>query len=119
VFCDSGRIAEVLSNLVGNALKFTPDGGSVVVSVHRSRESAQDVCFSVRDTGVGIPSDAIPHLFDRFWQKSEHAVRGTGLGLFIAKGLVDAHHGRIWVTSRPGEGSEFLFVLPAVDDRST
>jgi K+-sensing histidine kinase KdpD len=118
VFCDGGRIAEVLSNLVGNALKFTPDGGSVVVSVQRSRESAHDVCFSVRDTGVGIPSNAIPHLFDRFWQKSEDSVRGTGLGLFISKGLVDAHHGRIWATSRPGEGSEFLFVLPAVDDGS-
>jgi signal transduction histidine kinase len=118
VFCDGDRITEVLSNLVGNALKFTPDGGSIVVSVHRSHESDQEVYFSVRDTGLGIPSEVVPHLFNRFWQKPEHAARGSGLGLFISKGLVEAHHGRIWVTSRPGEGSQFHFVLPAVDYRS-
>jgi signal transduction histidine kinase len=66
---------------------------------------------------VGIPDDAIPHVFDRFWQKSEHAARGTGLGLFICKGIVDAHHGRIWVTSWPGAGSDFQFVLPTAEGR--
>jgi signal transduction histidine kinase len=117
VYCDGTRIGQVLSNLLANALHFTPDGGSIVVSVHRCRACDREVCFSVRDTGIGIPDDAIPHLFERFWQKKEHAAGGTGLGLFICRGLVEAHHGRIWVTSRLGEGSDFQFVLPAVDDR--
>ncbi len=55
----------------------------------------------------------LPHVFERFWQKKEHRSRGTGLGLYIAKGIVDAHHGRIWVNSHPGEGSEFQFTVPA------
>jgi signal transduction histidine kinase len=115
VFCDGGRIAQVLSNLLTNAIQFTPEGGSIVVSVHRCPDNEHEVCFSVRDTGVGIPDDMIAHIFERYWQKREHAARGTGLGLFISKGLIEAHNGRIWVTSRPGEGSEFHFALPAAE----
>ncbi|HEX8795086.1 MAG TPA: HAMP domain-containing sensor histidine kinase [Polyangiaceae bacterium] len=110
-YCDGGRIAQVLSNLVGNALKFTPRGGSVIVTVDRAE--ADDVRFSVRDTGVGIPEEAVPHVFERFWQNERHRARGTGLGLYIAKGIIDAHHGHIWVTSRVGEGSDFQFTVPA------
>lgn len=110
-YCDGGRIAQVLSNLVGNAIKFTPRGGSVVVEV--ARGEADDVHFSVRDTGIGIPEEAVPHVFERFWQNDPHRARGTGLGLYIAKGIVDAHHGRIWVTSRVGEGSAFQFTVRA------
>lgn len=117
VYCDGPRIGQVLSNLIGNALKFTPEGGSILVSVARSSSSEREVCFSVKDTGAGIPADLLPHVFERYWQKKEHASRGTGLGLFISKGLVEAHRGRIWVTSRPGEGSDFQFTLPAADER--
>lgn len=113
VYCDGGRIAQVLSNLIGNALKFTPRGGSVVVDV--ARGDADDVHFSVRDTGVGIAQDAVPHVFERFWQNESHRARGTGLGLYIAKAIIDAHHGRIWVTTRVGEGSDFQFTVPAAD----
>lgn len=111
VYCDGGRIGQVLSNLIGNALKFTPRGGAIIVRV--TRGDAEDVCFSVRDTGVGIPEDALSHVFERFWQNERHRAHGTGLGLYIAKGIVDAHHGRIWVTSRVGEGSDFQFTVPA------
>lgn len=117
VYCDGPRVAQVLSNLIGNALKFTPPGGSIIVSVERGPGASPEVCFSVKDTGVGIPDDVLPHVFDRYWQKKEHAARGTGLGLFISKGLVEAHRGRIWVTSRVGEGSDFRFALAAADDR--
>lgn len=110
VFCDAGRIAQVLSNLLGNAVKFTPSGGSIVVSARPG--DAGEVLFSVRDTGPGIPEEAAAHVFDRYWQKREHASRGTGLGLFIAKGIVESHHGRIWVVTRVGQGSDFQFTLP-------
>ena len=111
VYCDGGRIAQVLSNLVGNALKFTPRGGSVIVTV--ARAAADDVRFSVHDTGVGILEEAVPHVFERFWQNDRHRARGTGLGLYIAKGIIDAHHGRIWVTSRVGEEGDFQFTVRA------
>lgn len=111
VYCDGGRIAQVLSNLVGNALKFTPRGGSVVVTV--TPGDSEHVHFSVRDTGVGIPEEGVSHVFERFWQNERHRARGTGLGLYIAKGIIDGHHGRIWVTSRVGEGSDFQFTVPA------
>jgi len=109
VSCDAARIAQVLSNLVGNALKFTPKGGSITIGANRS---GHEVVFSVRDTGVGIGPAAATHVFDRFWQKSEDAARGTGLGLFIVKGIIESHGGRVWVESKPGEGSTFRFTLP-------
>lgn len=112
VYCDAGRIGQVLSNLVGNALKFTATGGSIVVSAGVAPADGE-VSFAVRDTGVGIPEKALAHVFERFWQDQEHAARGTGLGLYIAKGIVDAHRGRIWVTSRVGQGSDFRFTVPA------
>jgi signal transduction histidine kinase len=107
------RVLQILANLVGNAIKFTPAGGRV--SIHAWRGDGE-VTFAVADTGVGIAEAEVPHLFDRFWQgRPAKARAGFGLGLFIVKGLVEAHHGRIWVESRVGQGSTFFFTLPLMD----
>jgi PAS domain S-box-containing protein len=110
VNADSTRIVQVLGNLLRNAIKFTPEGGRITVS---AEESEGKLVLSVRDSGVGIDSDKQSRVFDRYWQSSDGArARGTGLGLSIAKGIVEAHAGRIWVESTPGEGSTFAFSLP-------
>ena len=109
VSADSARILQVLSNLVGNAVKFTPKGGRVTVRVE---PLGDEVRFAVSDTGPGIPADQVPHIFGRFWQANRKDRRGIGLGLAIAKGIVDVHGGRIWVESQVGEGSNFYFTLP-------
>jgi signal transduction histidine kinase len=109
VSCDAPRVSQVLANLVGNALKFTPKGGAITIS---ATPDDDEVVFSVRDTGVGLEPSAAARVFDRFWQKSEDAARGTGLGLFIVKGIIESHGGRVWVESVPGEGSDFRFTLP-------
>ena len=106
---DRERIAELLGNLLTNALKFTPRGGAVTVLCI---PSADTVKISVADTGVGIPEEELEHIFERFWQ-AEHARRaGAGLGLAISKGIVEAHGGTISVNSRVGQGSTFHVVLP-------
>jgi len=110
VYGDGARILQVLANLVGNALKFTESGGSIAVSAERQ---GGDVRFAVRDTGAGIPADDLPHLFELYWHARRNArSRGSGYGLAIAKGIVEAHGGRIWVESTPGAGSTFFFTLP-------
>jgi PAS domain S-box-containing protein len=109
---DSQRIHQVLSNLVGNAIKFTPSGGCVTIGCSVLEAAAH---FSVVDTGPGIPPEELPHVFRRFWQSSIHDQRGVGLGLSIARGLVDAHGGRIWVESPPGGGAHFRFTIPLGD----
>lgn len=112
VMIDGERIVQVLSNLIGNACKFTDAGGSVVVSAGMLPDAVQ---VTVRDTGRGIPLDAIPHVFDRFWHSRRGAAqRSTGLGLAIARGIIEAHEGRIWVESTVGEGSAFHFTLPSI-----
>ena len=108
--CDPARIRQVFSNIVGNALKFTPAGGSVLV---RAEPRPQSVRFSVADDGPGIPPEFQALIFDRYWQAPATASQGAGLGLFIAKGIVEAHGGRISVESREGRGSVFSFVIPA------
>jgi PAS domain S-box-containing protein len=111
VNADGERIVQVLSNLIGNACKFTGGGGRVTVSAHTLPDAVQ---ITVRDTGRGISVDAIPHIFDRFWYARQGAAqRSTGLGLAIARGIVEAHEGRIWVESTLGEGSVFHFTLPS------
>lgn len=106
VMADRDRVLQVFSNLIGNALKFTPAGGTVTLAA----ESCDDgVCFHVRDTGPGIAPDDLPRIFDRFWHGG--AGGGSGLGLAIAKGIVEAHGGRIWAES-DGSGSRFSFTLP-------
>lgn len=109
VVCDRERVLQVLGNLVGNAIKFTPDGGLVHVTVE---ELDDEVMFAVRDSGIGVSPKQLPHIFDRFWQATPKARLGSGLGLTIAKGVVEALGGRIWVESRPGEGTTFFFTLP-------
>jgi signal transduction histidine kinase len=109
VFCDRDRILQVFTNLVGNAIKFTPVGGAVTV---RAEKLGDEVWLSVTDTGPGVPAEDLPHVFDRFWQAKKTARLGTGLGLSIAKGIVEAHGGRIWVESKVGVGSTFFFTLP-------
>ncbi len=109
LLCDPHRIFQVLSNLVGNALKFTPAAGRVEV---RAEPQGPEVRFAVQDSGPGIPRDRLPHIFDPYWQAKETARHGTGLGLYIARGIVEAHGGRLWVESEPGQGSTFFFTLP-------
>jgi signal transduction histidine kinase len=108
VTADGGRVLQVLSNLVGNAVKFTPKEGRIVI---RADPAPGGVRFSVADTGPGIPQEQLGKLFGRFWQGNPADRRGIGLGLSIAKGIVDAHGGRIWVESRVGEGTTFYFTL--------
>ncbi|HEX5749559.1 MAG TPA: PAS domain S-box protein [Archangium sp.] len=109
VFADRDRVLQILSNLLGNALKFTPMGGRILL---RAEPVGSRVRFSVSDTGSGIPEEDLPHLFEPFWQASAGRKQGAGLGLAIVKGLVDAHGGQIWVESSPGVGSTFFFTLP-------
>jgi PAS domain S-box-containing protein len=109
---DGARIVQVLGNLVRNAIKFTPNGGRVVLGVD-ARDGA--VLFSVTDTGRGITLENQRHIFDRYWQSANGArARGSGLGLSIARGIVEAHGGRIWVESEPGKGSTFAFTIPSL-----
>ncbi|MCY1019949.1 sensor histidine kinase [Pyxidicoccus sp. MSG2] len=107
--CDRERILQVLANLLGNAVKFTPAGGTVTVE---ARAEEGEVRVAVRDTGPGIPEDEQPRLFERYWQSRDTAHQGSGLGLYIARGLVEAHGGRLWVESVTGAGSTFTFTLP-------
>ena len=109
VQADRARVAQLFGNLLGNAIKFTPAGGEV--TVHAEPMGAH-VRFEVRDTGPGIAAEHLPHLFDRYWQARETQELGTGLGLYIAKGIAEAHGGRLWAESEPGHGSAFLFTLP-------
>ena len=113
---DRHRLIQVLSNLVGNALKFTGEGGQVTVAARREDDH---VVVSVQDTGPGIPPENLANVFNPYWQARQTARLGAGLGLAIAKGIVAAHGGRIWATSSPGEGSTFSFTLPALDASST
>jgi signal transduction histidine kinase len=107
---DPERIRQLIGNLLSNAVKFTPAGGRVTLS---ARDCGKEILVSVEDGGPGIPTEDLPHLFDRFWHARRTArVGGTGLGLNIAKGIVEAHGGRIWVETAEGVGSTFFFSLP-------
>jgi signal transduction histidine kinase len=108
VCADRDRLLQILSNLVGNAVKFTPPGGTITMAAE-----AQDggVRFRVSDTGTGIRPEQVPHLFDRFWQATRADRRGLGLGLPIVKGLVEAHESRIVVASTVGQGTTFSFTI--------
>lgn len=107
---DRDRLLQVFSNLVGNGLKFTPEGGRIDVSAKLN--SGRHVMFEVKDTGPGIPAEDLPCLFEPFWQAHDGASLGTGLGLSIARGIVEAHGGKIHVESKPGLGSKFTFAIP-------
>jgi PAS domain S-box-containing protein len=109
VMADRERIQQTLSNLVGNAIKFSPAGTKIVVVARRQGES---VVIAVLDNGKGIPADQLPRVFDRFWQSSRTDRQGAGLGLAIAKGIIETHGGRIWIESKPGQGTTASFTLP-------
>ena len=111
---DAERIVQVLTNLIGNAMKFTDSGGSITVE---ATPHGNDVMFCVSDTGAGIPPEHLPHVFERYWQARRTArKRGSGLGLAISRGIVEAHGGRIDVSSALGAGSTFRFTVPAAHE---
>lgn len=110
-YMEKSRILQVLSNLVGNAIKFTEPGGTITLAVDQCHE---DVVFRVSDTGRGISPENLHKIFDRFWQEKQSNRYGTGLGLSIAKGIVEKHNGKIWVESELNVGTSFYFSLPRV-----
>jgi histidine kinase len=119
VFADRERIHQVLFNLLDNAVRFTPAGGRVTVSADGHNGS---VDVHVADTGPGIPPEHLPRLFERFYRADlarSQKDGGTGIGLAIARSVVEAHGGRIWADSRPGEGSVFTFELPVAPAAET
>ena len=109
VLADTERIHQVLSNLVGNAIKFTPKGGKIVIAARNDEDS---VTVSVTDSGSGIREEHLPKVFDRYFQSTRTNRQGAGLGLAIAKGIVEGHGGRIWIESKAGEGTIAQFTLP-------
>jgi signal transduction histidine kinase len=111
IAADAGRVLQVLSNLVGNAIKFTPKDGRIVIG---AKPTIGGVEFYVSDTGPGIAPDQLERIFGRFWQADLTDRRGIGLGLTIAKGIMDAHGGRLWVESTLGKGTTFRFILNTV-----
>ena len=118
VSADPLRVVQVLTNLLQNAIKFTPNGGTITVS---ACESGPDVQFSVTDTGIGIPPVELDRIFDRFYQvrRDDSNLGGAGLGLAICKEIIRLHGGRIWAESEEGHGSRFFFTLPrAVEEQS-
>jgi signal transduction histidine kinase len=109
---DQDKLLQVFDNLLGNAIKFSPEGGQIIVTV---KDTGTTVQASVADQGIGIPRDQHKLIFERFYQVDGSARRrfgGTGLGLAIVKGIVEAHDGQVWVESEPGEGSTFSFCIP-------
>jgi PAS domain S-box-containing protein len=107
--CDRHRIVQVLNNLIGNAIKFTPRSGEVTISLARA---GADLVFTIQDSGPGIAGDLLPHLFQRYVQSDATARQGRGLGLFIARGIVQAHGGRIWADPNAKRGARFQFTIP-------
>jgi len=107
---DRGRVLQVFSNILGNAVKFTPPSGKV--SIRAAPTDGSYVQFSIADSGPGIKQDELPYVFDRFWQAKETAKAGTGLGLAICKGIIQQHGGSIWVESQLGTGTTFHFTMP-------
>lgn len=112
VNADPERLFQVLSNLIGNAIKFTPRQGVVGIT---AMSKGDEIVFSVRDSGEGIAPEQLPHIFERYWTIKEGNPTGTGLGLYISKGIVQAHGGKLLAESQPGKGSEFRFTVPRID----
>ena len=108
---DPQRLFQVLSNLLGNAIKFTPAGSGIDLSAW---QAGRQVMISVRDNGGGIHADQLPHIFERYWSIREGNPNGSGLSLYICRSIVKAHDGELWVESEPGAGSVFTFSLPAL-----
>jgi signal transduction histidine kinase len=112
---DADRISQVMVNLLSNALRYTPDGGKINVTVGRE-EGGRGLVVSVADTGQGIPEVDLPYIFDRYYrgpEPKEKRAGGSGIGLAVIKELVEAHSGRVWAVSTQGKGSTFYFTVPA------
>jgi PAS domain S-box-containing protein len=115
VQADKARISEVLTNLIANSIKYTPGEGAITIWIEKS---GNDVVTHVKDTGSGIPKESIPNLFTKFYRVSGplgQGVKGTGLGLYISKSIIDMHKGKIWVESEVGKGSVFSFSIPSAN----
>ncbi|HTJ47315.1 MAG TPA: PAS domain-containing protein [Kofleriaceae bacterium] len=113
VSCDRDRMLQVFGNLIGNAIKFCRAGDTITVT---AEPDDREIRFSVIDTGPGITAEVLPHVFDAYWSGDEHVKGGSGLGLFISRGIVERHGGRIWVESTPGDGARFFLTLPRAGD---
>ena len=113
VYADRHRVLQVLSNLIGNAMKFTPPGGMITC---RAESEDGKVLITVADSGPGIPHENLGDIFNPYWQAKRTARLGAGLGLPIAKGIVESHGGKIWVESETGTGTKFFFTLPVAVD---
>jgi len=112
VIGDIGRLGQVLNNLVSNAIKYSPDGGTIEIS---GRALPNEVIVTVSDTGIGIPLEEQARVFERFFRgvrERNQSTPGAGLGLYLAKAIVEAHDGRIWVESQPEKGTAFSFAIP-------
>lgn len=107
--CDRERIMQVLANVIGNSIKFCDSGDSIVVTAARK---AAGVEVTITDSGPGIAAADLPQVFDAYWSANENLQRGTGLGLFITKRIVEAHGGAIWIESAVSEGTRVHFTLP-------
>ena len=116
VQADQNRLLQALINLVGNAIKFTPDNGEITV---RARLENDGVLVSVTDNGPGIPAEDVAHVFEKYWHATRRNRGGTGLGLAITKGIVDAHGGKIWVDTARKKGTQIRFVIPRFRGKST
>ena len=117
-YFDEERIVQVLSNLISNAIKYSPGGGEIEIGLQHTREKPDEALIWVKDRGIGIPADALPHIFERFYRsgKLDRAMSGLGIGLYLVKEIVTRHGGRVWVESIEGVGSTFYVLLP-LDNR--
>lgn len=111
VVCDAFEVERVITNILSNAIKFSPDNSVIEINVLKGQES---ILFSIKDHGIGIPENKLINLFSRFWQSKQHKpnTTGTGLGLYLARKIVEAHGGKIWATSQEGIGTTVSFILP-------
>jgi len=121
LYADPQRISQVLGNLLSNALRHTPPGGTITLLAWTTPADSSYIFMSVQDTGMGIAAEELPHIFDRFWKADRARSRsgGAGLGLAIARRIVDAHGGRIWASSAPGQGTTVAFALPSAGAGAT
>lgn len=114
---DEARIIQVLGNLISNAIKYSPFGGEIEIGLKHALEQPDEALIWVRDRGIGIPANALPHIFERFYRsgKLDRAMSGLGIGLYLVKEIVTRHGGRVWVESIEGAGSTFYVLLPLGD----
>ena len=110
---DYNRLSRVFDNLIGNAVKFSPEGGTIMIRAEHDRETRR-VVISISDRGIGIAPDQVPYVFERFFRGDRKRFSGSGLGLYIVQQIVEAHRGQVWVTSELGVGSTFAFALPLI-----